>query len=144
MVISFKHSLLSTAKKELISHSQIFFDGKEDLIIIHTPEEAIRKKILKGVVGLYQEAVDMDPSQKKPFIEQLGLIFWWLCQAKPYDRGDPSIAEMLIRALANLKGITLPPWKDDLIPWEEVMLTFDPEEFKKKFHTLFATDPLLS
>ena len=67
----------------------------------------------------------------------MGLVFWWICQAKPWERGDPSIAEILIKSYCMERGINLPPWKAGIVPWEEVMKTFNPLKFAERFHELF-------
>jgi len=73
-------------------------------------------------------------------MELLGEIFWWICRAKPFQRGDPSIAEMLVKAVAlACDKIELPPWKEGLIPWAEVMVEPDPHAFGKNFNTLFES-----
>jgi hypothetical protein len=71
-----------------------------------------------------------DPKEK---LKTLGLIFWWTCQAKPFLRGDPSIAEMLIKILSDE---TLPPWKQGVVPWVKVMDFTNPNEFADEFAKL--------
>jgi len=46
---------------------------------------------------IYELALkEQDPQE----IQKLaGAMFWWICQAKPWKRGDPSIAEIIVRAI---------------------------------------------
>jgi hypothetical protein len=60
-----------------------------------------------------------------------------ICQAKPWRLGDPSIAEMLIRTILTLKEEESRPWKEELIPWIEVMCEPKMEKFAANFHLLF-------
>ena len=69
--------------------------------------------------------------------EKLGEFFWWWCQVKPVDLGDPSIAETLFKAMLISKGLPVPGWKKDLIPWVETLVIFDAVEFGKQFSSLW-------
>ena len=85
---------------------------------------------------LFPQALKEEDSEK--LLEDLGRIFWWICQAKPWHRGDPSILrETLIRAILVSKGMENPPWKIDLIPWVEVTVEPEVEKFAKNFHSSF-------
>ncbi|WP_195155540.1 hypothetical protein [Candidatus Protochlamydia phocaeensis] len=91
--------------------------------------------IMDTVYSLYKKALQEEDS--KILTEQLGKIFWFVCQAKPWNLGDPSIAEMMIRTVWAIKGLESPPWKVDLIPWVEVTCQPDIEIFAKDFTCLF-------
>ena len=107
---------------------------KKNTIILHTHHEKI-PEIMLYVSRLYEEAMKENDSRK--LTEKLGKIFWWICQAKPWDHGDPSIAEMLIRSILTVKGKPIRPWKEDLIPWMEVMAQPDVEIFSRGFPSFF-------
>ncbi|MBI2810023.1 MAG: hypothetical protein HYX67_04240 [Candidatus Melainabacteria bacterium] len=70
----------------------------------------------------------------------LGKVYWWMCQCKPYFWGDPSIAETMIKAVAYSKGYEVPRWKENLIPWEQVMEHPSVEVFAERFYSFFDGD----
>ncbi len=102
-------------------------------IVFHTNPEHIAKILIHADV-LYEEALKIDDLSQ--LNEKLGEIFWWICKAKPWNRGDPSIAEMLIKSVYLSKEIEPPAWKKGIIPWIEVELQSDLETFAKNFHKL--------
>lgn len=63
-------------------------------------------------------------------------IFWIICAFKPFELGDPSIAESIIRSLYFYKGYEMPAWKRGIIPWVEATLCFDIPSFKDIFRGL--------
>jgi hypothetical protein len=73
-------------------------------------------------------------------MELSGQISWWLCQAKPWKHGDPSIAELLIRFLWESKGMENPAWKPGIIPWCSGMTECDVLAYGRRFHTLFTSE----
>jgi hypothetical protein len=91
--------------------------------------------ILTHVETLYERAAAS--VDKEEIIYLSGQIFWWVCQAKPWQLGDPSIAEMLFRSLWEEKGIESPSWGPSIIPWVEVSVEFDVETFARNFPSLF-------
>ena len=91
--------------------------------------------ILNYVEKLYDEVSKSEDPDTIKYLS--GKIFWWLCQAKPWLRGDPSISEMLIRSIWVTKGLASPSWESDLIPWVETVIDTDPENFGNNFHKLF-------
>ena len=104
--------------------------------VIHTPPENI-PICLEYVSELYDHALALE--DKDLLLQELGRIFWWICQAKPWEGGDPSIGEMLIKSIWLAKtGENLPPWEKDLIPWVSVMKQFNVEQFAQDFHSLFS------
>lgn len=107
--------------------------------IKHTDSVNI-EKIHQHMAILYDTLIHTpveNETDKVRIIEIAGQLFWWFCESKPVNLGDPSIAEIIVRSIFNLKGIEDLPWKKDLIPWAEVVKEFDVEQFGKKFHTLF-------
>ncbi|WP_161780986.1 hypothetical protein [Criblamydia sequanensis] len=101
----------------------------------HTNVKKIDKIMNFVETKLYPEA--SDENDKQELIKKLGRIFWWICQAKPWRLGDPSIAEMLIRTIWASKGFPPPAWKEGIVPWVEVTNESDVEKFAENFHTLF-------
>ena len=108
---------------------------KDFVIIGHTKQEHIAS-VLKYVTDELSVRL-MQETDSAKIMEDAGQIFWWICQAKPWALGDPSIAEMFVKALMLHKGLPLLPWKVGIVPWEETMLDVDPIAFGKRFHTLF-------
>lgn len=103
-------------------------------VILHTrPTNA--KKVMNYVEELYNAALEESDPEK--LTEQLGEIFWWICQAKPWNLGDPSIAELLIRTVWDSKGLESPPWNVGVIPWVKASMEPDVKEFAKNFKNLF-------
>ena len=79
---------------------------------------------------------------KQELLEKLGQIFWLICQAKPWLRGDPSIAEMFIKVVWMHKtGELLPSWKQGVVPWESVIESTNPKDYGKNFRCLFSHSP---
>lgn len=108
--------------------------------ILHAPLSSIRK-VLEYTSKIYEQCLEEDNNEV--LLEKLGQIFWLICQAKPWFRGDPSIAEMLIKSVwLHKTGEMLPPWKKGLIPWESVMKSTNLEDFGAIFRTLFSKDPI--
>lgn len=106
-------------------------------IILHvgqTPAEFDR--ILDHAATLFDEAI-RPHTPVHDAEENLIRAFWWICQAKPWERGDPSIAEMLMKTGFALKGIPLRPWKEATIPWVQVMLKGE-EDFVASFDELLG------
>lgn len=103
--------------------------------MVHTNVKKIDKIMNFVETKLYPEASDEKDEQE--LIKKLGRIFWWICQAKPWRLGDPSIAEMLIRTIWASKGFPPPAWKEGIVPWVEVSNEPDVERFAENFHTLF-------
>lgn len=102
----------------------------------HTPFKET-PEILTHVSQLYDKALK-EPDEKK-LLENLGEMFWWICQAKPWIGGDPSIAEMLIKTVWKYNtGKDLPPWKIGLVPWETTVEQPDVKQYGQDFAKIFA------
>lgn len=122
-------------KKEMGLSEFCFYPNNGRKQLIHTQVDNI-PIIMEYTKELYEQALKVDnPTEVK---EIAGKIFWWLCQAKPWLRGDPSIAEIIVRSICTVKGLSNHPWKNDTIPWAEAMKDFNPEDFSKRFYSLFA------
>lgn len=102
--------------------------------IYHTIVQNI-PKVIDYADEIYQQALSAEDPEK--IMELCGRLFWWICQAKPWYRGDPSIIEILIRSIFKEKGMQNRPWKAGMIPWGEATLEFDVDAFAKNFHNLF-------
>ncbi|CDR34781.1 hypothetical protein [Criblamydia sequanensis] len=125
-----KLSSLSISEKPLIYQGKETFGG-----IDHTDPE-VAAKIMEFVKsGLYPKA--LQETDREELKRILGKIFWWICQAKPWLAGDPSIAETLIRTIWQSKGFESLSWKEGIIPWAEVVKEADVEKFAENFHKLF-------
>ena len=102
--------------------------------IIHTPCEYL--EVLTGECQKrYQLALQEKDIDKLMF--QLGRLFWLICQAKLWIRGDPSIAEIIVRSVLLSKDWKAPSWKKGIIPWEEVSIYIDGDDFGRDFASLF-------
>ncbi len=110
-----------------------FFSLKKENYIIHASPKYVHE-ILDYVDKLYHKA--MRAQDQFSLDKKLGEIFWWICKAKPWVRGDPSIAEMFIKTIYRLKGFAPPAWKAGIIPWVEVESAFDVKAFAKNFSRL--------
>ncbi|CDR35217.1 hypothetical protein [Criblamydia sequanensis] len=108
--------------------------GGDKFEITHTPPENI-SAIMDHISDLFNEA--LIETEEALIFKKLGAIFWWFCQAKPYYRGDPSIAEMLIRSCLVSKGLPNLPWKEGIIPWLEAQAELKVENYSENFINLF-------
>lgn len=126
-------TVIATLNGEQVPLTKINFELNK---IEHTDQIHI-PKILAHVDELYKKA--MASHDEKEILEISGQIYWWICQAKPWSFGDPSIAEMLVRAIHEAKGMDSQPWKMEIVPWETTVLAFNPEEYGRKFADLFES-----
>ncbi|CDR34777.1 hypothetical protein [Criblamydia sequanensis] len=125
-----KLSKIYTSKKSVRIVGRNLFGS-----LSHTKFKKIYKIMNFVETKLYPEA--MIETDKAILIKKLGRIFWWICQAKPWRLGDPSIAEMLIRTIWASKGFPPPAWKEGIVPWVEVSNEPDVEKFAENFYNLF-------
>lgn len=112
--------------------SSINFDKKK---LIHT--DAKTAEVIMAYVKnvLFQRI--MEETDEETIMRDLGRMFWWLCQAKPWKLGDPSIAETLFKTILELKGCEIFKWREKCIPWVEAMVFADPEQFSTHFIKMF-------
>lgn len=99
-------------------------------------------KILKYLDCLFEEALqELNP---KLLLITLAKIFFWSCHSKIYFFGELSIAETEFRSIWESKEFnclkSLPPWKNGVIPWKEVVTRFIEEDFVKVFPSFFDWD----
>jgi hypothetical protein len=102
--------------------------------ILHTKTDALPKVMAHIKNSIYPHFIQQTDREK--IIQEAGKLFWWICHAKPWFLGDPSIAELIIKAVLIHKGIDSIKWKESVIPWEEVCLQPNPEKFATNFHLL--------
>lgn len=120
--------------KEIELSKFIFYkDGK---ITLNHSHPSVFLQVSKYTGDLYSRA--MKEESNVELYKITGEIFWWLCQAKPWMRGDPSIAELLIRSIYRSKELAIAdaPWKTGVIPWVEATKDFSAKAFSERFHTL--------
>lgn len=115
----------------------LFGEGEQVALygrLYHSTGSSI-EQALAHVHHLYQQAIEANGEEH--VINVCGQMFWWLCHAKPWCAGDPSIAEMFFRLLLSEKEIDSSPWLENVIPWVEAMKPCTPEEFGLRFSSLF-------
>ena len=132
-----KNSILCTQREMIdgvyVNLSKVLIKG-DDISILHTDPSEI-SKVMSHIEKLYYLA--LNETNEERLLEQLGEIYWWICQGKPWFGGDPSIAEMLIKTIWRFRtGKDLPPWKIDLVPWESVIEQANVKKYKLNFQNL--------
>lgn len=105
--------------------------------IYHTPTKNI-EAILGECAEIYKTAIKED--NIKELVPLLGKLFWLICQAKPWRRGDPSIAEIIVRSILLSKDLKASPWKEGIAPWIEASKYIDGNAFGRDFASLFQTE----
>ncbi len=127
---------------KIIPLSQIEFSVKGSFLapweynknFLHHTHYKFIPLIMDHVETLYVESLQIDNQEK--LHRKLGEIFWWICKAKPWKLGDPSIAELLIKSIYLFHNIEPPAWKREIIPWEAVEGEPDVAQFAKHFKIL--------
>lgn len=84
---------------------------------------------------LFNEAIKID--EEESLYRKLGELYWLTCQAKFWSRGDPAIAEIIIKSILMSKGFKIKSWDKNIIPWVEVSKKPSAYEFGKLFLKLF-------
>lgn len=134
------HKLIPLSEIEILEKPQsikYLYKGLPCYGTVTHPKPEVAHIVMDYVKNvLYEKALNESDPDK--LIEDLGRIFWWICQAKPWIFSDPSIAESFIRAIWAAKGFENPSWKEDIVPWVEVLKEPDVDNFAKNFHKLFA------
>jgi hypothetical protein len=69
-------------------------------------------------------------------ISRLGEIHWWLSHAMPDNRGSAAKSELTVRALALSEGLSLPPFRQGVVPDLESFVTSQ-EDFRNNYGSLF-------
>ncbi|WP_218555441.1 XopAH/AvrB family type III secretion system effector [Xanthomonas euvesicatoria] len=109
-------------------------DYGEPHYIEHTPSEEV-PKILHHVNGLFNHYLRQKSSPEEE-LKLLGDIHWWLAHAMPDERGSAAKSELCVRAIAQAKGMELPPMRNGLVPDIEAM-THVREKFIENYPTMF-------
>lgn len=137
----YKHIVFNCNGKNLQLTTFAINDDGSLKAIIH-PSIDILPDVLDYVSTIYNSSLKEE--NPEVLLQNLGKMFWLICQAKPWLRGDPSIAEMMIKTLwLHNTGVELPPWKEGIIIWEKVIESCDIDEFGNNFQTFFEENPLL-
>lgn len=106
--------------------------------ITHTSPENIPALLI-----LAKKQYDWALIERRPenTLKLLGEVFWLLCRAKPFRRGNSSIAEMLVKSVWYRKyGQHLPSWREGVIPWAAAIKERDSQLFGENFLFLFNLD----
>ncbi len=106
----------------------------EPFHIDHTaPSEVPR--IMAHAESLYGLALDPSIANSQA-LTTLGELHWWVAHAMPDDRGSAAKTELSVRAMAQSRGMDLPPFRRDVVPDLEAMTT-PREEFIEKYPAMF-------
>ncbi|MCD5997539.1 type III effector [Pseudomonas sp. CDFA 602] len=127
----------SSAHRDQRRYSDLWsrgLDYGEPHYIQHTSSEEV-PKILHHVNDLFNEVLQSNLSTKKA-LKFLGEIHWWLAHAMPDERGSAAKSELCVRAIAQAKGLDLPPMKSGIVPDLEAM-TMSREQFIKQYPSMF-------
>ncbi len=137
-----EHNLNSNCIIKLIDNDRVIqlstvplFSNTGDLI--HAPVESI--PVMLNIVESIYNRVIMERN-KEEIVRLSGEIYWGICQASPWVYGEPSIAEMLFRSIWEMKEMKNPSWKNDVIPWVEVVTAHSISGFGEKFSEFFNWD----
>lgn len=110
-------------------------------VFVHSPPENL-PKLFPFLENAYEESIRED--NLETLTPKLGFLFWLICMSKPCNRGEVAIAEMFIKTILIFKGYEPNHWKENVIPWCEVVCQPDPTLFAEDFKNLFVTDCLAS
>lgn len=104
--------------------------------VLHTPFRVCQR--INYGADLFNQLINdaLTLKEERAVIEKLGEFFWWFCKIKPLVNGDPSVAEILVKAVLSSKNFEVPGWQPKTTPWVEVELECDPRKFGKKFYQL--------
>lgn len=79
------------------------------------------KACMQGCEERFNRIMAADDMPEAELKEELWSFFCEMCRSKAWSRGDPSIAEIAIRAIYLEKtGNELPGWKEGVVPWMKV------------------------
>jgi avirulence protein len=99
------------------------------------------QRILGRAEGLLVRVLVPSTPQVKA-LALLGELHWWLAQAMPDTRGSAAKAELCVRALAQARGMDLPPFAHGVVPDVEAM-TREREDFVGGYARMFSRSPLV-
>lgn len=141
--------LLSNGKSVPLTHLVVPFKADSHLSAVINDGAAIRPlmshtegcqvtTILEEVDRLSARLADLQTDAER--IGQLGEIHWWLSHAMPDERGSAAKSELTVRALARTVGLTLPPFKQGVVPDLEAFVTSQ-EGYRSNYGRLFERPP---
>lgn len=78
--------------------------------------------IKQHVEGLFSKAIDPQISRQQ-FMKHLANIHWWMANAMLDHRGSATKTELCVRALAQARGIDLPPMQHGVLADLEAITT---------------------
>lgn len=98
------------------------------------------RRIMDHAETLFSSALDpsISPSQA---LATLGELHWWVAHAMPDFRGSAAKAELCVRALAQARGMDLPPFARGMVPDMEAM-TRPREDFVGSYAKAFSRPPV--
>lgn len=107
--------------------------GQHTPFLIHTAPIDVARIVTYVEKILCPASMKIDKDNPRELTKALGGIFWWICVGKLWEGGDPSKAEILIKAIWREKLGKVPGWKNGIIPWMEVVCQPSVEEFMEQF-----------
>ncbi len=113
-------------------------EGPPPFRINHT-SLANSQRIMDHAESLFSRALDPSISRSEA-LTTLGELHWWLSHAMPDIRGSAAKTELGVRALAQARGMDLPPFKHGFVPDLEA-LTRPREDFVKHYASSFSRPP---
>ncbi|AXF76430.1 hypothetical protein LU631_18485 [Erwinia tracheiphila] len=121
-----------------IGKNNTFYEGSSETknlnFISHT-NPIYHPAILDHVEELYKEAIKAERSDSD-VLNILGETHWWLANAMLDERGSAAKAEFCVRAIAQARGMDLPPMKHGIVPDIEAMST-SRNEFVENYSSFF-------
>jgi avirulence protein len=131
----------ASARKFLASRRQEAepSDAPPPFRINHT-SPANAQRIMAHAESLFTRALapTLPPSEA---LATLGELHWWIAQAMPDSRGSAAKAELCVRALAQARGMDLPPFAHGVIPDLEAITRLR-EDFVAHYASLFSRTPV--
>ncbi len=109
-------------------------DLDEPFFIRHTFSTDVAA-IKQHVASLFTQAIDPSLS-KEQVMKHLANIHWWMANAMPDHRGSAAKTELCVRALAQARGLDLPPMKQGILADLEAMTTRRKDFVKNYQHFL--------
>lgn len=106
----------------------------DPFFISHTSSLNI-EDIMNHVENLYNKAIDPHLSESG-FMKKLAAIHWWTANAMPDKRGSAAKAELCVRAIAQARGMDLPPVRNGILADIEAMTTTR-KEFVSRYSDFF-------
>ncbi len=109
-------------------------------LMFHTPASRV-STVLSEVEHLRASLPSLASDEEK--VSQLGEMHWWLSHAMPDVRGSAAKSELTVRALASSEGLSLPPFRQGVVPDLESFVTSQ-EDFRSNYASMFERAPTRS